>query len=200
MSTEDNLALLATLDQKDASLRRRAGLMAWGAVAMAAAVMALLIVVSNRQVARAYRDLATVDNQHMKVSADLSGLNAQVRKLEEQKRVLLLELGPPKHQGQGQQGIRPGDNWSQAAPTQAWCYQEYQQLDVRFRYSAHCHRSQERCNEARTGALTATDCTHITDIPSGVWNPVSNGWMDSWFQYSDSELPLPFPPLEPDSP
>src|SRR5688572_28907545 len=179
MSTDDNLALLATLDRKDANRRRRAGLMAWGAVAMATAVMASLIAVSNRQLARAYHDLATLGSRHLRVSADLSGLNAQVKKLEDEKSVVLY-YEQPSHQGQqGAQGSRPGDNWSLAAPTQAWCYQEYTPLDVRFRYSAHCHRSQERCNMARTAAATASECTYVTDIPSDAWKPVPNGWMDS---------------------
>ena len=52
MSTEDNLALLKSLDRRDARLRRRAGLVAWISVAAGAVVMAVLVFVAYQQLAQ----------------------------------------------------------------------------------------------------------------------------------------------------
>lgn len=86
-------------------------------------------------------------------------------------------------------------NWSQAAPTVAWCYQENRQTPGPGQYLIACHYSKSRCETARgpNPKTQQTSCVEIGGLDRSGWKPNPNGYMNSWFQYSDKPFPAPFP-------
>lgn len=89
--------------------------------------------------------------------------------------------------------------WNKTQPSVAWCYQEDSGKTGNDRYTVNCHWSLAQCGKALNsdGASTKTTCQY-TDLKTAEWKP-GRGFMDSYFQYSPTPLPLPFPQLGPPS-
>ena len=86
----------------------------------------------------------------------------------------------------------PSD-WAKA-PKVAWCYQEH---NLKLgQYLVACHYNKVNCQQARgaNNPTPGTNCEY-TDLSSADWTPKPNGWLNSWFQSSDTPLPPPFPQL-----
>jgi hypothetical protein len=86
-------------------------------------------------------------------------------------------------------------NWSQTAPTIAWCYQENRQTPGPGQFLIACHYSRTRCETARgpNPKTQQTSCVQVVGLDRSSWKPNPNGYMNSWFQYSDKPFLAPFP-------
>jgi hypothetical protein len=90
----------------------------------------------------------------------------------------------------------PAD-WGARPPVAAWCYQEYDPGTQQFLIA--CHSGQSNCDTARgTNNPKPGSACLFTDLRSAVWNPLSDGYLRSWYQFSDSEAGSPFPQIDAD--
>jgi hypothetical protein len=91
--------------------------------------------------------------------------------------------------------------WDKTQPREAWCYQEKasattQRWGLNSGFGAYCHYSDQRCEKARSGSSTASNCAHLTDINPNVWGgrPLPKGYLDSWYRQNlTAPLSSPFP-------
>ena len=83
-----------------------------------------------------------------------------------------------------------------AYPDEAFCYQEDTLQDGADRFSVHCHKTKESCEDARgpNRERKQTQC-ELTDLTQARWNP-GRGWMGSWFQVNREPFGKPFPQLK----
>jgi hypothetical protein len=84
--------------------------------------------------------------------------------------------------------------WSAKKPDQAWCYQERKIGDKPFFVACHLYRA--NCEKARgtNNPTPGTGCVFI-DLTTANWTPSAGGYLNSWYQNSDSQFPAPFPQI-----
>ncbi|WP_219851797.1 patatin-like phospholipase family protein [Methylibium rhizosphaerae] len=88
-----------------------------------------------------------------------------------------------------------GQNAGQAAPAEAFCYQEDDRNPGPQRYSVHCHATQEACVSARgeNTKRVQTECRQTSLTPGAM--AFSRGWAGSWYASGPSAFGAPFPSL-----
>lgn len=91
-----------------------------------------------------------------------------------------------------------GQSAGQAAPANAFCYQEDDRTPGPQRYSVHCHVTQVACESARgdNKKKVQTACLPTSLNPGAT--AFSRGWAGSWYARGASSFGAPFPSL-PDS-
>ncbi|HEX3553242.1 MAG TPA: hypothetical protein VIA62_08435 [Thermoanaerobaculia bacterium] len=86
---------------------------------------------------------------------------------------------------------------SESLPAEGFCYQEDRLADGPERYSVHCHTSKPRCETARGPNLRwKQSACEFVELSQAKWNPKSQGWMGSWYEFRSQPFEPPFPQIK----